>query len=308
MNPPDRPPRLGTRGSPLALAQARSAAAAIESAHGWAAGTVAIVTVTTTGDRVQDRALAEIGGKALWTKELDRALIDGEVDACVHSMKDVESERPPAFRLSAMLERADVRDRLIGADSIESLRPNARVGTCSPRRTAQLRRLRPDLRIELLRGNVETRLGKVADGAFDATLLAAAGLDRLGIAAGTPLATSQLLPAPGQAAVGIECRADDPQTGALIAPTSHAATFACVAAERAFSRALGGTCASPVAALAAIDDGAIQLSAQIFSADGRFVEEEVARFDIGDEAGPGELARTMLRRAPPSIRTLFDPA
>lgn len=308
MNPPPRPLRLGTRGSPLALAQARSTAAALEAAHGWNPGNVAIVVVTTTGDRVQDRALAEIGGKALWTKELDRSLMTGQVDACVHSMKDVESERPDEFGLAAMLERADVRDRIIGAESIGDLPANARIGTCSPRRTAQLLRARPDLRIELLRGNVETRLRRVAEGAFDATLLAAAGLDRLGIDAGRAIETDEFLPAPGQAAVGIECRASDTATLQLLAPIRHSATFDCVVAERAFTSALGGTCASPVAALATIDGQAVVLRAQIFSADGTSAEEEEARFAIGDRAGPAALARSMLARSPQSIRSLFEAA
>src|SRR3954449_9746925 len=148
--------KLGTRGSPLALAQARKVAAAIETAQRWPDGYVEIITITTTGDKVQDRPLAEIGGKALWTKELDRALLDGEVDFCVHSMKDVESERPKDIHIAAVRPRGDVRDRLVGAESIDKLRQGARVGTSSPRRKAQLLRLRPDLKIVPIRGNVET--------------------------------------------------------------------------------------------------------------------------------------------------------
>jgi len=171
---------LGTRGSPLALVQAHMVQAALCAAHGWAEDDVMIVPIRTTGDRVQDRALAEIGGKALWTKELDRALLDGEIDCAVHSMKDVETIRPDVIQIAAMLPRADVRDRLIGAASIEALPQGARVGTSSPRRAAQLCRLRPDLQPMLFRGNVDTRLAKLAAGEVDATLLAAAGLDRLG--------------------------------------------------------------------------------------------------------------------------------
>ena len=171
--------RLGTRGSPLALAQARKVAAAIETAQRWPDGWVQIVEIRTTGDKVQDRPLAEIGGKALWTKELDRALLDDEVDFCVHSMKDVESERPKDIHIAAVRPRGDVRDRLIGAESIDQLKQGARVGTSSPRRAAQLRRLRPDLEIVPIRGNVETRLRKVESGEVDATLLASAGLKRL---------------------------------------------------------------------------------------------------------------------------------
>src|SRR5574338_37452 len=168
--------RLGTRGSPLALAQARKVAAAIETAQRWPEGWVQIVEITTTGDKVQDRPLAEIGGKALWTKELDRALLKGEVDFCVPSTKDVESVRPPEIHMAAVRPRGDVRDRIVGAESIDRLREGAVVGTSSPRRKAQLLRLRPDLKIVTIRGNVETRLAKVEAGEVDATLLSAAGL------------------------------------------------------------------------------------------------------------------------------------
>src|SRR6476469_440873 len=153
-----RPPFiLGTRGSPLALAQARMVAAALEAAHGWAAGSVELRTVKTSGDRIQDRPLAEVGGQYLWTKELDQFLVVGETDLSVHSMKDVESDRPATLHIAAMLPRADVRDRLIGAESLEGLSQGARLGTSSPRRSAQLLRLRPDLQIVPLRGNVATR-------------------------------------------------------------------------------------------------------------------------------------------------------
>lgn len=302
----NRPLSLGTRGSPLALAQARCAAAALEDAHGWDSGSVAIVVITTTGDRVQDRPLADIGGKALWTKELDRALAEGAVDLCVHSMKDVESDRPEAFRLAAMLERADVRDRLIGARSIAELPLGARIGTSSPRRTAQLKGLRPDLAIEMLRGNVETRLAKVADGTVDATLLAAAGLDRLGIDAGTAIDLDTLLTAPGQAAIGVECRAADARVIALLEAVNHPATFDCVTAERAFTRALGGSCASPIAALATLESDGLRLTAEIYSVDGRDSVREEIRIARGDMDVPAGLAQAMLAGAPQSITTLFE--
>src|SRR6478735_5384363 len=203
--------RLGTRGSALALAQARKVAAAIETAQRWPDGWVQIVEITTTGDKVQDRPLAEIGGKALWTKELDRALLEGEIDCAVHSMKDVETIRPTRIAIAA------VRDRLVGAESIAALKPNAVVGTSSPRRAAQLRKLRPDLSAVLFRGNVDTRLAKLAAGEADATLLAAAGLERLGRDVGTPIAIEEMLPAPAQGAVGIETRADDVEARRRIA-------------------------------------------------------------------------------------------
>ena len=299
---------LGTRGSPLALAQAHMTAAAIEAAQGWAAGTVAIRIVKTTGDVVQDRPLAEIGGKAMWTRELDEVLLAGETHASVHSMKDVESERPDALCIAATLPRADVRDRLIGAESITALRQGAVVGTSSPRRGAQLLAVRPDLTIVTIRGNVDTRLAKLAAGECDATLLAAAGLDRLG-KSGIGAAIDNMLSAPAQGAIGIECRADDTQARTILATINDCATFDAVRAERAFTRALGGTCHSPVAALATIAaDGSVVLRAQILSEDGADQIGDEARFAAGDDATPAALARAMLARAPTTIQRLFDAA
>jgi len=298
--------KLGTRGSPLALAQARKVAAAIEAAQRWPDGYVELVTITTTGDKVQDRPLAELGGKALWTKELDRALLAGEVDFCVHSMKDVESVRPGAIHIAAVRPRGDVRDRLIGAESIDALKKGATVGTSSARRAAQLLRLRPDLRIVPLRGNVETRLRKVAAGEVDATLLAAAGLKRLDLSVGTSIPTEVLLPAPGQAVIGIECRTDDTRTQSVLSTVNNAITYDCVMAEREFTRALGATCASPVAAFCVLEDGDLRMRAQIFSADGKEMIEQRAVFDCGDRKTPAALAREMLAAAPESIRKLFE--
>src|SRR5690349_8489912 len=227
--------KLGTRGSPLALAQARKVASAIEVAQRWPDGWVQIIAIKTTGDKVQDRPLAEIGGKALWTKELDRALLDGEVDFCVHSMKDVESVRPKEIHIAAVRPRGDVRDRIVGAESIEALKPGATVGTSSARRAAQLLRLRPDLKIVPLRGNVETRLRKVESGEVDATLLAAAGLKRLDIDTGTSIPTEIILPAPGQAVIGIECRTGDTRTQSVLSSINNQITYDCVMAERAFT-------------------------------------------------------------------------
>src|SRR3954468_16329151 len=286
--------KLGTRGSPLALAQARKVASAIESAQRWPDGYVEIVPIKTTGDQIEDRPLAEIGGKALWTKELDRALLAGEVDFCVHSMKDVESLRPKAIHIAAVRPRGDVRDRIIGADSIDALKPGAIVGTSSPRRAAQLLRLRPDLKIVPLRGNVETRLVKIEEGDVDATLLAAAGLKRLDIDVGTAIPTEILLPAPGQAVIGVECRTNDTMTQSVLSTINNQITYDCVMAERAFPRALGATCASPVAALCVLEDGDLRMRAQLFSEDGREMIEERAAFDCGDHETPAELARQML--------------
>lgn len=299
--------RIGTRGSPLALAQARLVADALREKHDWGPERIEIVPMTTTGDIVTDRPLAELGGKALWTKELDRALAHGVTDVSVHSMKDVETIRPPELMVAAMLKRADVRDRLIGAASLDALSKAALIGSSSPRRAAQLLRLRPDLRVEPIRGNVQTRLAKVASGEFAATLLAAAGLDRLGIDAGSPIGIDRLLPAPGQAAIGIECRSGDSATRALLQAIAHRDTVDCVTAERAFTRGLGGSCASPVGALGRIVAGKVVLEVQILSADGADAVEDESRFDRGDPAGPQALARALLDRAPESIRTLFAP-
>jgi len=298
---------LGTRGSPLALAQARLVALALEEAHGWSRGSVRIVTVQTSGDRIQDRPLAEVGGKALWTKELDLALLGGETDCSVHSMKDVESDRPAALRIAAMLPRADVRDRLIGAGTLADLPHGAIVGTSSPRRAAQVRRIRPDLRTVSIRGNVATRLAKREAGEVDATLLAAAGLDRLGRSeVGSPIAVDVMLPAPAQGAVGIECRADDARTAALLGVIDHGDTSAAVAAERAFTLALGGTCHSPIAALAMVEGDAIHFRCELFSEDGSDHVFDSARFAVGDLEAPVALALALLGRAPRTIQSLFE--
>ena len=297
--------RLGTRGSPLALAQARKVAAAIETAQRWPDGWVQIVEIKTTGDKVQDRPLAEIGGKALWTKELDRALIAGEVDFCVHSMKDVDSIRPPEIHIAAVRPRGDVRDRIIGADSIDKLKQGAVVGTSSPRRKAQLLRLRPDLKIVTIRGNVDTRLKKVDSGEVDATLLSAAGLKRLDLDAGTAIPTEVMLPAPGQAVIGMECRTNDTRCQSVLTTVSNEITYHCVMAERAFTRALGASCHSPVAAFCAFEDGDLRLRGQLYSEDGREMVEERIVFDCGDDRPPEQLAHSLLAKASESIRRLF---
>jgi hydroxymethylbilane synthase len=283
----DQPLRIGTRGSPLALVQARLVAEALRAAHGCS---IELVPITTSGDRIQDRPLAEVGGKALWTKELDACLAEGRTDLSVHSMKDVETIRPEMFEIAAMLERADPRDRLIGATSIAALPEGARVGTSSPRRAAQLRARRPDLEILPIRGNVQTRLAKIACGDFDATLLAAAGLDRLGIDEGAPL---DLLPAPAQGAIGVEMLAGREDLRGLLEAIDHRPTHESVTAERAFLTALGGDCHSAVAALA---EGS-RLRAEILSADGREVHSGAGH--------PAELAARLLAEASPGLRAMF---
>lgn len=297
--------RLGTRGSPLALAQARKVAAAIETSQRWSDGWVQIVEIKTTGDRVQDRPLADIGGKGLWTKELDRALIEGEVDFCVHSMKDVESVRPKEIHIAAVRPRGDVRDRIVGAVSIDELKQGAIVGTSSPRRKAQLLRLRPDLKVVPLRGNVETRINKVKSGEVDATLLCAAGLKRLEIGEGTAIPIEILLPAPGQAVIAIECRTNDTRTQSVLTTVNNQITYDCVRAERAFTRALGASCHSPVAAFCAFEDGDLRLRGQLFSEDGQEMVEERVVFDCGEDEPAEELARSLLAKAPQAIRRHF---
>ena len=279
---------------------------ALVSTHGLADNDIEIVVIKTTGDQVQDRALAEIGGKALWTKELDRAMLAGDIDLAVHSMKDVETVRPEAIRISAMLPRADVRDRLIGAESIGALREGAVIGTSSPRRQAQLLRMRPDLEIVLLRGNVDTRLAKVASGEIDATLLAAAGLDRLGRGdVGAAIEPDVMLPAPAQGAVGIETRTADAETSAMVAAIAHRPTMDCVLAERALLLALGADCHSPMAALAVIEGQALHLRGELFAADGSAHVAAEMSGEIGDNEFSALLARALLDRAPPEVRRLF---
>ena len=301
--------KLGTRGSPLALAQAHMTAAALAAAHGWGPDVAEIVVISTTGDRVQDRPLAEIGGKALWTKELDAALIDGRIDCAVHSMKDVETELREGISLAAMLPRADVRERLIGAASIEALPQGARIGTSSPRRAAQLRAMRPDLVTEILRGNVATRMAKVESGAIDATLLAAAGLDRLGVAAGSTIPIETMLPASAQGAVGITARQGDAAVAALLAAINDRDTFDAVSLERGFLAALGGTCHSPVAALARIAGGDVSFRAEIMTEDGTEIEGGSFEATLADApALVAALAADMLEDASPALRALFNPA
>jgi hydroxymethylbilane synthase len=278
---------------------------ALIAVHGWPEDSVELVPMVASGDRIQDRALADVGGKALWTRELDRALADGIIDMSVHSMKDVETIRPTMFVLAAMLPRADVRDRLIGADSIDALPHGAIVGTSSPRRSAQLLRLRPDLTLVLLRGNVGTRLRKIADGVADATLLAAAGLDRLGMAdTGAAIATDILLPAPSQGAVGIEVCGGRSDVRALVAAINHEDTCRCVAAERELLAELGGDCRSPIAALATIGGGgAMRLRAQLLATDGSAMVADDGLID--GEMTPALMERALLDAAPPAVRGLF---
>lgn len=257
------PITVGTRGSPLAIAQTRHVCARLMAAHSALAEDGALLTqvITTSGDRVTDRPLAAIGGKGLFTKEIEEALLDGRIDLAVHSMKDVPTWLPEGLEIAAMPAREDPRDVLIAGDgqgvaSLADLPAGARVGTGSLRRQAQLLAARPDLTIVPMRGNVGTRLRKVADGAADATLLALAGLKRLGedIERMAVLAPAEMLPAVGQGALGIECRSNDDDAKALLQPIADPATTAAVRCERAFLEVLDGSCRTPIAGLAVTDE------------------------------------------------------
>ncbi|HKT85712.1 MAG TPA: hydroxymethylbilane synthase [Novosphingobium sp.] len=301
--------RLGTRRSPLARAQAEEARDRLAAAHGIEPAHIEIVAVTASGDRIQDRPLAEIGGKALWTKELDAWLAAGEIDFAVHSAKDVETIRPEAFVIGAVLPREDVRDVLIGAESIQALPQGAVVGTSAPRRAAQLLHARPDCRVVTFRGNVATRLARLAAGEADATFLAAAGLKRLGeTGTGHPLDENRWLPAPGQAAILIECRADDERTRSVLSAIDHAPSRAAVLAERALLASLGGNCHSPTAVLTRIEGDEIVMRAALYSPDGAEKVEGEARFPASDTAAPARLGVDLLARAVPAIRVHFTGA
>jgi len=277
----------------------------MKAAHNLPDDAVTLVPMLATGDKIQDRPLADIGGKALWTKELERALIDDQIDVAVHSMKDVETWRADIFVISAMLPRADVHDRLIGAASLGDLKQGARVGTSSPRRAAQLQRVRPDLQIVPLRGNVATRLAHIAAGDADATLLAAAGLDRLDMAeVGAELSLDAFLPAASQGAVGIDRLASRADLIPLLEVINDADTFVAVNAERAFLAAVGGNCHSPVAALARIEGSQVRLRAEIFTANGRERQSGECLYAIGSD-GPAQLAQQLLGQASAELRGMF---
>ena len=301
--------RIGTRGSPLALAQAAEARRRLAEAEAALAvpGAMATVVIRTTGDRVQDRSLADIGGKGLFTKEIDEALLSERIDVAVHSVKDVPTWLPGGIRLACVLAREDPRDVLISrrADSIAALPARSVVGTASPRRQAQVLHRRPDLRVVPLRGNVETRLAKLDQGRADATLLALAGLRRLDLvdAASAVIETSEILPAVGQGAIGITCRTGDERVRALLAALDDADTSRCVGAERAMLEALGGSCRTPIAGLAeASAGGGLHLRGLVARADGSELIETARRGAAADAVAMGrDAGEELLRRAGPSL-------
>ena len=266
--------RIGTRGSPLALAQAQEVAARLAAAHAPEAYAYEIRVIRTSGDRIQDRPLSEAGGsKGFFTKEIEEALLAGEIDIAVHSMKDMPTLLPPGLTVTCYLPRQDVRDAFIGRGTatLADLPAGAVVATSSLRRQAQVRRLRPDLQVQSMRGNVETRLQKLADGVAHATILAMAGLIRLGLQdrVSSPLPVDLMLPAVAQGVIGIETRAEDVAMMSLIAPINDQATGLAVAAERAFLAKLDGSCRTPIAGLAELVDGSLVFRGMILTPDGR---------------------------------------
>ena len=264
----NREVRIATRKSPLALWQAEHVAERLRSAHPGLA--VTLLPMVTAGDRIKG-SLAGLGGKGLFIKELETAILDGHADIAVHSMKDMPAELPPGLAIGAALERADPRDAFVSNAhaTLAALPQGARVGTSSLRRQSQLRHARPDLAILVLRGNVETRLRKLDAGEFDATVLATAGLDRLGLGARIreKLGADQMLPAVGQGVIGVECR-DEVEVRELLKPLEHAPTRICLDAERAFSARLGGSCQSPIAAYAHLAGDRLKLRGLVGSPDG----------------------------------------
>ena len=303
---PDRPLKLGTRASPLAMAQAHEARDRLCAAHPELQ--VEIIPVTASGDKVLDRPLAEIGGKALWTKELDAWLLAGEIDFAVHSLKDVETIRPIEIAIAAILPREDVRDVLVGAASLAELPPGTRIGTSAPRRAAQALHARPDCRVVGIRGNVQTRLAKLEAGEADVTLLALAGLNRLGMSHfGTPLDPDVWLPAPGQGAIAIEARAADDRTRALLSAIDHGPSHRAAIAERALLAALGGNCHSPIAVLTHEQGNQLTIRAALLSPDGTEKVEGTTTFASDDLDGPARLAGELLNKAGPAIREHFHP-
>ena len=299
---PDRPLKIGTRGSPLALAQAHETRRRLMAAHGLTEDAFEIVVISTMGDRVQDRPLNELGGKGLFTREIEDALLSGGIDVAVHSMKDMPVEQPGGLTLDCYLPREDVRDAFVSltAGGLTELVPGTVVGTSSLRRQAQLLNRRPDLVIVAFRGNVQTRLRKLETGVAAATLLAVAGLRRLGMSdvPAAPIAPEEMLPAIAQGAIGVERREDDAQVGALLAAIHDTATEQRLAAERAFLAALDGSCQTPIAGLSLLEGDELWLRGEILRTDGSEAVRGERRVAITDGSAAGaDLARELLQRA-----------
>lgn len=287
--------RIGTRGSPLALKQADELRARLSTQNAMNPDDFEIVIIKTSGDQILDRALADAGGKELFTKEIEEALLDGRIDMAVHSSKDMPTILPDGLEIGCFLPREDVRDALISLSKIgiSDLPQNAKIGTASLRRAAQIRNIRPDLEVVLFRGNVQTRLRKLEEGVADATFLAHAGLKRLGMDTyiAKLIEPEEMLPAVGQGAICVEIRINDPKIGPLVAKVHDADTGDCVDAERAFLKELDGSCRTPIAGLAELDGTSLKFRGQVLSPDGvvsHKIEKSGARKDaatIGQQAG-----------------------
>ena len=308
MRVPSRPLRIGTRGSPMALRQTALVRERLVAARPDLAptGAVEIVTIRTTGDRVQDRLLAEIGGKGLFAKEIEEALIAEHIDLAVHSLKDLETWLPDGLAIACVLPRDDPRDALVSAraTSLASLPKGARVGTASLRRQAQLLRQRPDLTIVPIRGNVNTRIRKLEAGEVDALVLALCGLERLGqVGLATEILTREaMLPAVGQGALAIECRASDEGLQRLLEPLHDHKSAACVGAERAMLAALDGSCRTPIAGLAELVGDHLLLEGLLLKPDGSSEIRGTREGGIDDAEALGtELGRELRRRAGPGF-------
>ena len=302
--------RIGTRGSPLALAQATLTQRLLAIAHGVAPERIEIRVITTSGDRLTDRPLNDAGGKGLFSREIEAALTAGEVDLGVHSSKDMASWLPDGLVLAAFLEREDVRDAFVSLKygSIAELPQGAKLGSSSIRRGAQMLRVRPDLEIVQFRGNVDTRLAKLAAGVADATLLAVAGLNRLGkqdkiTAYLDPL---EFLPAPAQGAIGIEIRESDTRTEELVVVLNHAPTATTIAAERSLLATLDGSCRTPIGAFTELNGVSCRLTAEILSPDGREFYRGSVEGAAADAAKLGtQLGATLLEQAGPEFQRQF---
>jgi hydroxymethylbilane synthase len=299
---PSGPLRIGTRGSAMALYQAGLVRDRLLAAHPELAAksAVEIVPIRTTGDRVQTRLLAEVGGKGLFTKEIEEALLDRRIDLAVHSLKDMETHLPADLEIGCVLPRDDPRDVVVSRSGapLAALPPGARIGTASLRRRAQLLRLRGDLTILPIRGNVGTRLDKLAAGEVDALVLALCGLERLGkTGIGLEiLSADQMLPAVGQGALAIECRSDDGEVRQLLAPLHDPASAACVAAERALLAALDGSCRTPIAGLARIAGDRLTLDGLLLTPDGNAERRGRTQGPIGEAVTLGRELGERLRR------------
>lgn len=291
--------KIGTRGSILALAQAHETRDRLMKAHGLGEDAFEIIVISTSGDRIQDRPLSEVGGKGLFTKEIEEALLDRRIDIAVHSSKDMPTVLPEGLHLSAFLEREDPRDVFIGRDAktLDELPDGAVVGSSSLRRQALLRRARPDLKVVEFRGNVQTRLKKLADGVAEATLLAAAGINRLRLMRPEwhRLDLEVFPPAPAQGAIGIESRIGDRRIDDLLAPLDHAETERAVACERAFLASLDGSCRTPIAAHAVIEGEMLRFSGLILTPDGRQSHSVTGEGMVTDAEAIGLEAGTRIR-------------